>query len=129
MINYNQIQQAGNLLSTLGNLNSTPSLNFQNKKDILTVNGLQEARDFKLNNGENVILMDCNNDIIYVKRCDDIGKVTLNVYECKDVTDTYEKQNTPANISKADFDNLVKSISELKNYINKGVQNEYNAKK
>lgn len=122
-MNYGQLAQAGNILTQLGTFQ-----NFQSKRDIITVNSLNEAKDFKLNNGESVVLMDSNDDIIYVKQCDEIGKVSLNVYRCTNITEEFEKQNTPANVSKADFDALVQSISELKSMVNKGGnKNEHNA--
>lgn len=121
-MNYNQIAQATNILNSLGNFQ-----NIGQKRDIITVNGLQDAKDFKIGNGESVILMDANNDIIYVKRCDEIGKVGLSVYQCIDITEKFEKENTQANISKADFENLVKSIAEMKTLLGKGGRNEHNA--
>jgi len=122
MNNFNNLSQVGNVLTSLGTFQ-----NFQ-KRDILTVNGLSEAKDFKLNNGESIMLMDSNDDIVYVKRCDDIGKVSMNIYKCVDVTDEFERKNTPANVSKADFDSLVQTISELKQMMNKGGnKNEHNA--
>lgn len=122
-MNYGQLAQAGNILTQLGTFQ-----NFQSKRDIITVNGLNEAKDFKLNNGESVVLMDSNDDVIYVKQCDEIGKVTMNVYKCINITEEFEKKNTPANVSKAEFDALVQSISELKTMMNKGGnRNEHNA--
>lgn len=123
-MNYGQLAQAGNILTQLGTFQ-----NFQSKRDIITVNSLNEAKDFKLNNGESVVLMDSNDDIIYVKQCDEIGKVTMNVYKCINITEEFEKKNTPANVSKADFDALVQSITELKSMMNNkgGNRNEHNA--
>lgn len=48
MINFNQLAQTGTLLSALGQTTTT----FQPKRDILTVNGLAEAKDFRLDKGE-----------------------------------------------------------------------------
>lgn len=122
MMNYGQIAQAGNILTSLGNFQ-----NFAQKRDIITVNGFQDAKDFKVCNGESIILMDANEDIIYIKRCDEIGKVNMSVYRCTDITEQYEKENTSANISKADFENLVKTISEMRAMLGRGTKNEHNA--
>lgn len=124
-MNINQIQQAGNILSTLGGLGN--GMTYGLKREILTVNGMQEARDFKIFNNESVLLMDTQEDIVYVKQCDEIGKMSLKVYECKDITETYEKKNSPANISREDFESLVTQINELKGLVTKkGGKNEHN---
>lgn len=119
MMNFNQMAQAGSILSSLGNMNITQ------KQDIITVNGLQEAKDFKLNKGERVAIIDSGADILYIKECDEIGKYSLKVFECKEITDRFEKENTPAMISRAEFDNLMQSVIEMKSML-KGGSNEHN---
>lgn len=110
-IDYQQLAQGVNFLSNLSNPN------FYNqgatKHDILTVNGLQEAKDFKLNRDEKVMLLDANSNILYIKESDSIGKCTVKVFECTDVTDKYEMQNTPANISRDEFNTLSASVSKI----------------
>lgn len=123
MINFNSLAQTGTLLSALGQTTT-----FQPRRDILTVNGLAEAKDFKLDKGERVVLVDSSADIIYIKECDDIGKYSLKVYECHDVTSQFEKENTPAVISRAEFDSLVSSISDLKKMMG-GKENEHDAER
>jgi len=121
MMNFNQMAQAGSILSSLGNLN------VPQRQDIITVNGLQEAKDYRLNKGDRVAMIDSGSDILYIKECDDIGKYSLKVFECKEITDRYEKENTPAVISRAEFDNLMQSIKDVQLML--GGKNEHNVKK
>lgn len=114
---YNALSQATNLLS---------SFNGQTKRKIITVNGIKEAQDFKLSYGESVLFLDSNEDLLYVKQCDDIGKINLRVYQCIDCTQQYEEQ-TPSPICKADLDKFQNTIlDEVKKLI--GGQNEFNVK-
>lgn len=116
-MNTQSLVQAGNFLSTLYNPNNTQ------KREVITVNGVSEAQSFRLDKGESVALIDCNADILYIKESDDVGKTSLKIYECKDKTEEYLAKNTPAQISKADFENLTNQINNLTNLLSKGVNN------
>lgn len=115
-MNSQSLVQAGNFLSTLYNPNT-----FHTKREIVTVNGVSEAQSFRLDKGESVALIDCTNDILYIKEADDVGKISLKIYECIDKTDEYISKNTPAQISKADFENLTNQLNNLTNLLSKGV--------
>ena len=119
MNNYSQM--ASNLLS---NFMTTPN---NSKRLIVSVNGIQEARNFALDRGENIILRDSNEDVIYVKACDELGKYCLKVYECLDVTEKYVNGTSSDVISRSDFDKLSNELKELKAMI-KGVADEHNVK-
>lgn len=118
-LDYQQLAQGVNFLTSLSNPNYS-----LNRHEILTVNGLQEAKDYKLNRNERVALIDANSDVLYIKECDEIGKYNLKIYECTDVTDKFEMQNTPASISKAEFDELKNSLVEMRKLLE--VKNEHN---
>ena len=105
-------------MSTLYNPNP-----LQPKKEIITVNGVSEAQSFHLEKGESVALIDSNSDVLYIKESDDVGKVSLKIYECVDKTDEYISKNTPAQISKADFENLTNQLNNLTVLLSKGVAN------
>lgn len=98
------------------------------KKEIVSVNGLQDAKNFILERGENIILRDCNEDIIYVKTCDDIGKYSLKVYECTDITDKAFKNDSSLPISRTDFEKLSNEMTELKSMFKEIVDGKYNAR-
>lgn len=93
------------------------------KREVVTVNGVSEAQAFRLEKGESIALIDCNADVLYLKESDDVGKTTLRIFDCIDKTEEYIAKNTPAQISKADFDNLTNQISNLTNLLSKGVNN------
>lgn len=115
--NTQSLVQAGNFLSTLYNPQTV------SKREVVTVNGVNEAQSFRLDKGESIALIDCNADVIYIKESDDVGKTTMRIYECIDKTEEYLAKNTPAQISKADFDNLTSQISNLTKMLSKGVGN------
>lgn len=77
-------------------------------------------------------MLDSNSDILYLKECDDIGKYTLKVFRCEEITQEFVQQSQPQQISKAEFDKLSKDIADLKSLFlanNKGGDNgKYNAK-
>lgn len=102
---------------------------FPAKRSVARVNGVQEAKDYKLENEESVALIDANEDILYIKECDNTGRYSLKIYQCIDKTDEYMSKNTPANISRAEFDGLKNSLEELKSILIGGKKNEHNAKK
>lgn len=119
-INYQQLAQAGNFLSTLGGVVPSSPVQSQ-RREIISANGYQEAKDFRLDRGESIILLDANANIVYLKECDDIGKISLKVFDCKDITEQYSLQNTPANISKAEFEGLKQAMQEIKTLLTRGV--------
>lgn len=96
--------------------NILSGFSYPNKRKIITVNGLKEAQEFKLNYGESILFLDANQDVLYVKQCDDIGKVSLNVYKCIDITNDYITPE-PAPVSRADLDafqnNLLNEVKKL----------------
>ena len=68
-------------------------------------------------------MLDSNDNIIYIKECDEIGKCTLKVFECTEVTEKYQLQNTPTSFTKEELDKITNDIAELKNIIlGKGVK-------
>lgn len=101
-----------------------------NKRQIQRVSGVQEAKEFKLENDESIALIDANEDILYIKTCDSTGRYDLKIYQCIDKTSEYISKCTPANITRAEFDGLRNSLDELKEFLTKGSKkNEYNAEK
>ena len=108
-------------------LNSLCGSTYGSKREIVSVNGLQEAKNFILNRGENIILRDSNEDRIYVKACDELGKYSLKIYQCSVITEKVISDNTPTAVSRSDLDSLKAEIANLTQIV-KGVVNEHNAK-
>lgn len=117
------IASAGSFLSGLYNQNQF------NKREIITVNGVQEAISFKLEKGESVALIDSNEDILYIKDCDEIGKCNLKIYECIDKTDELMSASTPSSINKVELEQMKNDLAEIKSLLSRGSHNEYNVKK
>lgn len=112
----NSITQMANIIS-----------GFNQKRKVMTVNGIKEAQELKLNNGESILFLDSNDDILYLKQCDDIGKVTLRVFQCTDITDDFTSNTENNSISKADLETFEKNIlNEVKKLI--GGKNELDVK-
>lgn len=113
---FNGLTQASTFLTNLSN---------PIKRDIVTVNGFKEAQDFKLFRGERIAMLDSNADILYIKECDDsLGKYSLKVFECKEITAKYQAENTPANITQAQYEALTSKLDNLTKLL--GDKNEHN---
>ena len=84
--------------------------NTQAKRQVITVAGLNEARSFNLNPGESVVLIDANEDVFYIKECDDIGKSTT---KCFKYEETAIDDVSTNGVTKKDFDKLSSDVKEL----------------
>lgn len=103
----------------LSNITST------SKREIVTVNGYKNAQDYWLNRGESVLLLDSNEQLLYMKTCNEIGKCELKVYKCEDVTERYKNQE-PAVITQSQINDLNAKIEKLTALL--GGKNESNVK-
>lgn len=95
------------------------------KREIVTVNGYKNAQDYWLNRGESVLLLDSNEQLLYMKTCNEIGKCELKVYKCEDVTERYKNQE-PAVITQSQINDLNAKIEKLTALL--GGKNESNVK-
>lgn len=109
-------------------LNQICGTTYDNKREIVSVNGLQEANNYFLGRGENIILRDANEDRIYVKACDEMGKNTLKIYDCVDVTEKILKESIPQQVSRSDFDQLSNELADIKKMFIEVVNGKYNVK-
>ena len=106
-MDYNAIAQSllAGMTGNNPNTIATPS-----KRSVITVTGLSEARGFNLNPGESVVLIDSNDDVFYIKECDEIGKSTTRSFMYEEI----EQEETPSGVSKKEFDKLSTDVNELK---------------
>ena len=95
------------------------------KRGVITVAGLSEARGFALNPGESVVLIDANDDIFYIKECDEIGKSTTHSYKYEEI----EQEETSSGVSKKEFDKLSGDVKDLKKMIKEIADGKYNSEK
>lgn len=94
------------------------------KRGVITVAGLNEARGFNLNPGESVVLIDANDDIFYIKECDDIGKSTTRSFKYEEI----ELEEKTGTVSKKEFDRLSGDVKELKNMVKELTNGKHNTK-
>ena len=106
-MDYNAIAQS--LLAGMTG-NSQNNLPAPAKRSVITVTGLSEARGFNLNPGESVVLIDSNDDIFYIKECDEIGKSTTRSFMYEEI----EQEEASSGVSKKEFDKLSGDVNELK---------------
>ena len=97
----------------------------QPKRGVITVAGLNEARGFNLNPGESVVLIDANDDVFYIKECDEIGKATTRSFKYEEV----ELEERTGSVSKKEFDKLSNDVKELKNMIKEFGNGKHNSEK
>lgn len=103
--------------------------NFSNplKHEILTVNSLQQVKDFVMNKGDSYLLLDPNSDVLYIKEMDSIGKVKISKYRLEDCSDELLEESV-ITMRKKDYDNILKRLEQLegKNEASKSKQPEFN---
>lgn len=118
-MDYNAIAQS--LLAGMAG-NNQNNLMAQNKRGVITVAGLSEARGFNLNPGESIVLVDANDDVFYIKECDEIGKSTTRSFKYEEV----QLEETPGAVSKKEFDKLSSDVSELKTMMKEIADGKHN---
>ena len=118
-MDYNTIAQSLLAGMTGNNQNMTVP-----KRSVITVAGLNEARGFNLNPGESIVLIDANDDVFYIKECDEIGKSTTRSFKYEEV----QLEETPAGtVSKKEFDKLSGDVKELKSMVKEFVNGKHNS--
>lgn len=105
-----------------GNYNSyNPNNNIYQQSQLnhyAFVNGIEGAKSFQLQPNQNIMLMDSDNPICYMKQTNNIGQATLRYFKLVEVSEQ-ELRNAnqvPSNneyVLKSNFDALVKRINEL----------------
>ena len=108
-MDYNSM--ANTLLTSM--LGNNQNNNNNVKRSVITVAGINEARGFNLNPGESVVLIDANDDVFYIKECDEIGKSTTRSFKYEEV----ELEETPGAVSKKEFDRLSTDVKDLKDMV------------
>ena len=103
--------------------NNPVAMQAQPKRKIITVTGLSEARGFNLNPGESVVLIDSNDDVFYIKECDEIGKSTTHSYMYEEI----EQEEAAAGVSKKEFDKLSGDVNELKAMVKEIADGKHNS--
>lgn len=118
-MDYNTIAQSLLAGMTGNNQNMTVP-----KRSVITVAGLNEARGFNLNPGESIVLIDANDDVFYIKECDEIGKSTTRSFKYEEV----QLDEAPAGaVSKKEFDKLSGDVKELKSMVKEFVNGKHNS--
>ena len=120
-MDYNAIAQSLLAGMTGNNPNTLPA---QPKRSVITVTGLSEARGFNLNPGESVVLIDSNDDVFYIKECDEIGKSTTRSFMYEEI----EQEETTSGVSKKEFDRLSGDVKELKTMIKEIADGKHSSK-
>lgn len=119
---YNTI--ASSLLAGMTGNNQNNVQPQQPKRGVITVAGLSEARGFNLNPGESIVLIDANEDVFYIKECDEIGKSTTRSFKYEEV----ELEEKSTAVSKKEFDKLSGDVKELKNLVKELANGKHNTK-
>lgn len=101
---FNAITQASGLINNMYNLQ---------KHEILTVNSLQQVKDFNMNKGDSYLLLDPNADTLYIKECDSIGKIQIRSFALRETTQEVINNASPVTISKSEYNKLIKRLEQL----------------
>ena len=119
-MDYNAIAQS--LLAGMTGNNPNTLQAPQAKRGVITVAGLSEARGFNLNPGESVVLIDANDDVFYIKECDEIGKSTTRSFMYEEI----EQEEVASGVSKKEFDKLSGDVNELKAMVKEIANGKHN---
>ncbi|MCQ2611868.1 MAG: hypothetical protein MJ169_08990 [Treponema sp.] len=79
----------------------------QPAKEIIRVNGIEEARNFSLKAGDEAVLFDNNEDVFYIKKADEVGRNILHAFSYEEIELTEINSN---GVSKKDFENFKTEI-------------------
>lgn len=104
--NYNTMQNYNNNLN-----NQSTGFEF--------VNGIEEAKKYIVNPNKTMYLKDLSSNMIFIKKCDNQGRYTLQAYELTELN----QDPTTEFVKKDDFNELVASVNNLskmvENFVNK----------
>lgn len=120
-MDYNAIAQSLLAGMTGNNQNNLPAP--QPKRGVITVAGLSEARGFNLNPGESVVLIDANDDIFYIKECNEIGKSTTRSFMYEEI----EPEETSGAVTKKEFDKLSGDVKKLTDMVKEIADGKHNS--
>lgn len=101
-------------------LPQTPSLPGPTK-EILRVNGIEEARNFSIKSGDEAVLFDNNDDIFYIKKADEVGRNILHAFRYEEIQLDEVSTN---GVSKKDFEDFKTEIRGMIREINHGKRNK-----
>lgn len=118
-MDYNAIAQSLLAGMTGTNQNTLPA---PTKRGVITVAGISEARSFNLNPGESVVLIDANDDIFYIKECDEIGKSTTRSFMYEEI----EPEETSGAVTKKEFDKLSGDVKKLTDMVKEIADGKHN---
>ena len=94
-------------------MNQNPYFYSSNVNDINWVNGIEEAKNWRMNPNTRVPLFDSENDgIFYIKVCDNIGMSTLRIFKFEEIK-THFQQDTPdlsEYVKKSELESLITSM-------------------
>lgn len=119
-MDYNAIAQS--LLAGMTGINPNTMNTQQAKRKIITVTGLSEARGFNLNPGESIVLIDSDEDVFYIKECDEIGKSTTRSFMYEEI----EPEETSGAVTKKEFDKLSGDVKKLTDMVKEIADGKHN---
>ena len=67
-----------------------------------------------MNPGESAILIDSNEDIFYIKECDEIGKCSVKAFSYEEIE---LADSAAGGVSKKEFEGLSNELAELKTMV------------
>ena len=95
------------------------NFNYNNGNYYYFVNGVEGAKAFQMQANQNVMLMDSDHPVCYMKTTNSIGQPTLRFFKLEEVDEnTIRTLSMPISqgndyVTKEDFNKLVEQISEL----------------
>lgn len=91
--------------------------NYQPQQSILWVQGIEGAKAYPVGAGNSVLLMDSDNQSMYIKSADQAGVPSLRVFEYKEVTGKKEeapKVDMSAYVTKEELEEVIAKLKPKK---------------
>lgn len=103
-----------------------PMMNYQyQNQSIQRVNGIDGAKAYQLGAGQTMALFDSNEDLFYLKSCDNAGFPTIRVFKFEELSEFDKKQDFNTDfVSKEEFETFKKEVAEyVQQFISKPKSN------
>lgn len=98
--------------------NSYPIIPPQQQSNSITwVQGIEGAKAYPVGAGNSILLMDSDNQFMYIKTADNSGMPTLKVYEYHEVTNEEQKLDTSNFVTKAELEEAIAKLKPKKKKI------------
>lgn len=96
--------------------NPYQQMSYTRQNGIQWVQGIEGAKAFQLMPNSNTVLLDSENDVFYIKTCDNIGMCNLRIFKYDEITDIPKQSHEPdlsQFVTRQEVEEMIQSIKSL----------------